>query len=463
MAKDEKESTEQTADLNRRDVLVGGAAAAVMAAVPEVAAAQSSSFRNFPYAGVYMDPTYNTTFANAYSVNNIVTVHNLIQQQSDLFPDRSHLWWGSYQRLVVKDAAKWGSQAAFDNWPAYVAEARIDLEKQPANFADLKNATNPFVPTQSFANLQAHLDEVVRIALWDYAIPITIHVNQKRRRHHGLTAVWAPEPPWTSAPDPNTNSLIINIDCPQGGWQGYAIWPSRSPGDPPPPDNNKIKTFVASWTVPQRPVDQENQIIFIFNGLESVSALNAVGGILQPVLQWTKSDGWAVRNWYIRADFDPAYGDNSKLPPLDQSASNYNTPGYQRDNRTYSTGVTVQTDDTITGTIVLGQTDSHTGLSTYTCSFAIDNKPQTDLDLHTPGIPELVCAVCAVESYYVDKPLSSWRNYYPANAIKISIIGLSTQQSVISPITWTTNMPKLGADYNTAPNGTGDTVTFMLA
>jgi TAT (twin-arginine translocation) pathway signal sequence len=449
MANDKHEPIGQTTDINRRDVLVGGAVAAAATALPARAAELYPEIDMHILGAIYQNPTYNTTFATAYSPASIGSVHTNILA---MFPNRNSLTWGAYQQQIVADPANWGSPAAFNKWPDYVAETRNDLEKQPAQFQDATNVMDPFNPSKVAAHLRDHLDEVIRIALWDHAVPISINVGSERRRHHGLTTVWTPTPPLGATPPTN---LEININCPNGGWQGSAVWRN-------PPGGKKITKFVASWKVPPVPQrSHDKQIIFIFNGLESVSALNSVGGILQPVLQWTK-DGWMVRNWYMRADFDPvAY---PLLPDPGGSASKYDVPGFQngqpQDNRTFSKGVFVNVNQTIKGTVTYIGEDPVSPLPKYQCSFTVDNANDPTTDLITPGIPELISAVYALESYDINPPINRGA-YYPAGSVAMSTIALETEQGAVNPVNWSFNTPNLGADYTTAASGAA--VTFTLA
>jgi hypothetical protein len=77
-------------------------------------------------------------------------------------------------------------------------------------------------------------------------------------------------------------------------WIIYAGWNNNS-GKP-------ISSFTTNWLVPNPPVSQDNQLLYLFNGLENAS--NDV--ILQPVLQWGSSpigggNYWAIANWYVGA------------------------------------------------------------------------------------------------------------------------------------------------------------------
>jgi hypothetical protein len=445
MAKDEQDGIEQTGNIDRRSVLAGGAATVAATALPAVASAKEKGLGvQNPFGAIYMNPRYLATFNNQkYSASNIGTVHDLVKRK---FPNRNDLKWGLYQREVEPDPANWGSAVAFDNWPDFSQEARDDLEKQPAKFADPKNAMNPFDTSQVAANLLEHLDEVIRIALWDYAVPLKIAVNKHPRRHHGLTTEWDPAPQPGTNPHVQPTGLTINIDCPDGGWQGYTLWRNKSSTD-------HITKFVAKWQVPPTPANQEGQIIFIFNGLESVSGPGATGAILQPVLQWT-SDGWYMRSWYVTADFDPVAHPN--LPDLNTKVGQ-DQPGGDN-HRYYSKAVRVATGDTITGTIQGGR--DATGKFNYSCSLDRNGQPQPDTELPFADIPELVYAVCAVETYKIatrpPKP------DYPADPIAMSTIGLQVQGASVTPIHWKKSK-KVGRDFTANPTTAGDKVEFKLA
>ncbi len=446
MAKDEHDGVEEAGEINRRDVLAGGAATVASVALPGAAAAADikSSGKVDMFGAIYRDFRYTDKFNNhVYNAGNIGDVHTKILQQ---FGTRDALKWGLYQRKIVTESADWGSQAAYDNWPYFSEEVRVNLEKQPAKFAKLKNKMNPFETSQVAANLLEHLDEVIRIALWDYAVPIKIMVGKKASRHHGLITEWDPAPAHSGTnPHVQPTGLKIIIDCPDGGWQGYAFWRNKSSTD-------HITKFVAKWQVPPPPSIQEDQIIFIFNGLESVSDQGVTAGILQPVLQWTKADGWYVRSWYVMADFDPVA--HPTLPSLTKKVEQSQPGG---DNgRYYSKAVKVATGNTITGTIQGGK--DATGKFNYTCSLVVNDKPEPDTNLSFVKIPELVYAVCAVESYGITaKPRQL---DYPADPITMSSIVLEVQQAPVTPNPWKTS-DKIGGDYEVT--AAGDKVEFKLA
>jgi len=85
------------------------------------------------------------------------------------------------------------------------------------------------------------------------------------------------------APQPITDQWII-----------YSGWMNNS-GTP-------INSFATKWAVPNPPASQDNQLIYLFNGLENAAS----NVILQPVLQWGVSpigggNYWAIANWYVGA------------------------------------------------------------------------------------------------------------------------------------------------------------------
>jgi hypothetical protein len=82
------------------------------------------------------------------------------------------------------------------------------------------------------------------------------------------------------------------------GWILNTGWSNLS-GEP-------IAYFSTSWAVPSAPPADDNQVIFLFNGLEQSGDGSTPLGpyILQPVLQWGNSyagggNYWAITNWYV--------------------------------------------------------------------------------------------------------------------------------------------------------------------
>lgn len=52
------------------------------------------------------------------------------------------------------------------------------------------------------------------------------------------------------------------------------------------------------WTVPGEPEEAGEQILYYWNGVEDGGAAGGKG-VLQPVLQWTRQTGWALKSWYV--------------------------------------------------------------------------------------------------------------------------------------------------------------------
>jgi hypothetical protein len=110
----------------------------------------------------------------------------------------------------------------------------------------------------------------------------------------------------------------------------------------------------------------------------------------------------------------------------------------------------------ITGTIEGGQDGS--GKFNYACSLSIDDQNQSDTKLTLNDIPELVYAVCAVESYGVKSHPSD----YPSAPITMTDAGLQVQHSSVNPIQWAESK-KLGADYNAKSSMGGQKIEFKVA
>jgi hypothetical protein len=437
--------------VDRRTVLLGGASTIAAGTIPEGA---SASCTNPPCTGadlyfkgaVYMDPTYLDTFKDRYSKAEVGKVHDIVTTMWPTKADRdTKMKWGLYQMEVEKDPTKWGctpqkGKIAYDNWKYFAADARFDLEKQAPNLKQPKNAMDPFDTTRVAKNAIEHLDEVVRIALWDHAVPISVCVGKKRNRHHGLTTEWQPAPNPGANPNLQLKGLTITVDCPEGGWKGYAWWRTSS-------SSEHITRFAATWQVPPAPKNDDGQIIFVFNGLESVNSQSVPGGILQAVLQW-KGGYWYVRNWYVRADFDPDAFPDPPDPTVEMPQANLDT-----ERRCYTKAIQVAPGDAIIGTIKGGK-DPSTGKFNYHST--VQAKGQQE-DLPMADIPELVYAVCAVESY----DIQDRQKNYPANPITISEIDLQVDPTPPEPINWSTNR-NVGHDFKTSSGDGGLTIEFKL-
>ena len=104
----------------------------------------------------------------------------------------------------------------------------------------------------------------------------------------------------TSTPRPSAVAAPLPTDPgPHGpapitdGWIVFSGWTNASA--------NPISYFKTQWTVPPAPASNNDQTVFLFNGIES---FNADIFILQPVLQWGPSHAgggsfWSIRNWFM--------------------------------------------------------------------------------------------------------------------------------------------------------------------
>jgi hypothetical protein len=75
-------------------------------------------------------------------------------------------------------------------------------------------------------------------------------------------------------------------------WIIYSKW-ENSTGSP-------IVYFSTKWVVPEPPTSENDQLIYLFNGLESKTG----SYIIQPVLQWGVSiagggSHWSISNWFV--------------------------------------------------------------------------------------------------------------------------------------------------------------------
>jgi hypothetical protein len=142
------------------------------------------------------------------------------------------------------------------------------------------------------------------------------------------------------------------------GWITYAKWTE----DP----NHIITSMSTTWTVPPKPTNRDDQLIYLFNGLQDSN----IQHILQPVLTWgVSADGggpfWSIASWYV-----------------DDSGHAFK-----------SASVNVNEGDVLTGVMTLtAQVDN--GFN-YDCQFAgIDGTT-----LRVLGIAQLVMPVITLECY----------------------------------------------------------------
>jgi hypothetical protein len=110
----------------------------------------------------------------------------------------------------------------------------------------------------------------------------------------------------------NINSKISAADT-DNGWITCAYWENNS--------NKPITYFSTNWIVPSPPIiplQDSDQIVYLFNGLEP----NSESFILQPVLQWglstpppTGGNYWAISNWFVAGYTDYFYDSLIRVSP----------------------------------------------------------------------------------------------------------------------------------------------------
>ena len=77
------------------------------------------------------------------------------------------------------------------------------------------------------------------------------------------------------------------------GWITYAYWLNGT--------TTPVASFSTRWTVPPAPRTRSGQLVYLFEGIQSVGPNSA---ILQPVLQWGTSaagggEFWSIASWYV--------------------------------------------------------------------------------------------------------------------------------------------------------------------
>lgn len=152
------------------------------------------------------------------------------------------------------------------------------------------------------------------------------------------------------------------------GWIAYTDWSNI--------DNPPISQFRTTWTIPKNPSTNNDQTIFLFNGLQ-----NDINYIYQPVLQWGPSfagggQGWFVASWYTG-------GTNATTVVSPQL-------------------VPVETGDTLVGVITMIEQSGDK--FDYTCEFEkIDGTKINGTLLPIRGVPELKIAQEALEAYHLQQ------------------------------------------------------------
>ncbi len=310
---------------------------------------------------------------------------------------RETLRWGYYQKLAgynVGDPNEWGSDSYFRNWESSVDDAREALAKLPVDAS--RPGPDPDNPSARAKNMLEHLDTAVRIALFDkhlvgypnesgIEIEVVVGKQGKKSRRHKVTTEWRVAVANNPDPKYKYDRLTINMTCPRDGWIGVAAWKYSGAA--------KFTRYTARIIVPDAPDYVGDQIIFIFNGLESVPMPNQSlpPAILQPVLQWTRTDGWAVRSWYVPATYTPSM---EQMPGLDDERP-FTTPSQPA----WSKAEKVDTNYVLKGIIEWDEMN-------YRCRFDVTDtggNKSSKAELAAENILPLTYPVAVIEAYGFDR------------------------------------------------------------
>ncbi|WP_426418975.1 hypothetical protein [Bradyrhizobium genosp. A] len=422
--KDEKvaRGEEKTAGIERRSLLGAAAAVAVGAATESQAkeketAPDSASITAAGYSYVYQD--YAGSYTDTWFVQKILSSADQLRKKFQ----RNKLEWGNYQKTIpgTDKPAGWGKDPTkakflFRNWESAVDDARKDLAKRPAPLI----GPDPDNPNNRAKSLLDHLDESIRFAIYDKKMPgqtqpgiefdVQVTVQAANNRRHTLTVAWQP----SGMPSPyNVKSLVIRMVCPLGGWLGYATLEA-------PATAGRITKFISKWKVPMAPSDV-GQVVFVFNGLESVPGQGYMPGILQPVLQWTAAGGWTVRSWYVPETYHPTPeqlpdAGCEKLPGQQPNAMCANV-GFPADNPNDNSAnpYVTKADPVAKDDLLESHVEWDTGSQTYKCWFvhtpASGGAPVQRGLLTVPGLPAMTYAAAVIEGYILYN--SKANNYIP--------------------------------------------------
>lgn len=208
------------------------------------------------------------------------------------------------------------------------------------------------------------------------------------------------------------------------GWITDAVWNNTNTA-------NAISKFITTWVVPDAPVNNDNQTIYIFNGMQD--GVSATSHILQPVLQWGPSNAgggnyWAATNWYGSGQ---------------GSTANY----------FYGTLVTVSAGTSLQG--VMTMTAQNGSLYSYNSSFS--GFPANS-SMTVTNVPQLTYAFETLEAYGVQYSL----DYPMTYEVPMTNIQILLNSGVNAPIQWTAEnrVTDIGQHTvivnNNSPNGEVD-------
>ncbi len=174
-----------------------------------------------------------------------------------------------------------------------------------------------------------------------------------------------------------------------------------------------ISFFSTKWQVPPPPKAHDNQTIFLFNGLQNEAPPAKRRYILQPVLQWGKSDSGGGNYWSI-ASFFAMIDDDKKLLG------------------TSTDPIRVEPGETLTGIIEITGKSLLNGENVYhyRCSFqGIDGTV-----LHANCLKELKWCLETLEVFKLGEP-PRCSDYPNTDSIIFSEITIQTNE-IKPPIEW---------------------------
>jgi hypothetical protein len=210
-------------------------------------------------------------------------------------------------------------------------------------------------------------------------------------------------------------------------WIAYGQWTGAA---------STITDFKTTWVVPPAPVANNNQVIYIWNGLADINADN----VMQPVLQWGYNfifggNSWTLANWYVWTGTD-----------------GYLRAAYNISATNVASGTSIQGEVSYNGqhgsdplssdyfSSFTGYSSEALGIIEYNQypngSSAPNNKPAT---IAIPRVPVELVAQEVLEAYYCPGgcPGVPARNDYPSTlSVNMSNITLTVNNQPVN-MTWT--------------------------
>jgi hypothetical protein len=205
------------------------------------------------------------------------------------------------------------------------------------------------------------------------------------------------------------------------GWVTYAAWEQ--------PSSQNIGYIQTSWTVPAAPMTNDNQLLYIFNGLEN----STQSDIMQPVLQWGVSPAgggqfWAIANWYV-------WSGGAGYSPL----------------ISVSSGATLQGLITLNGQNADGSYNFTSSFAGYSNSLPISEGDVSNNGASIPAVPGQLWAVETLETYNNEGVNDGYNvvqatdypaglNYIEMNTIEVTVGG------TVQSFSWNTYPITSGVD-----------------